>query len=284
MDLAHFIALGHPKLSIRAIRRALDAGSCRVNGQVETFGSRPLARRDVVEFAPPSSRPQDHDFERRRVLLVRDDLIVYDKPAGLPVTPDDAGRKWNLQSMLAPHFGPLIAVHRLDADTSGVVVMARDERTARRLEDTFRDHRVRKVYLTIARGFPRESGTYRSYLVKKASQKGQERWASGRGQDAREAETVWTVERRIGSYASLVRVEPTTGRYHQIRIHFSEMGHPIYGDRQYGDRQDPVHVTRHMLHAWRATLPDPADAKHEIELVAPVPREFTELEQALRKL
>jgi 23S rRNA pseudouridine955/2504/2580 synthase/23S rRNA pseudouridine1911/1915/1917 synthase len=267
---------------VRAIRRALDAGSCRVNGASETFGSRILKRHDIVEFIAPSHRPQDHDFDPRRVLYQDADMVAYDKPAGLPVTPDDEGRKWNLLALLRDQFGLLIAVHRLDADTSGAVLMARNEKTARRLEDHFREHDVKKVYLAIVRGHPRESGAYRSYLVKVGSQKGQERWRSGRGQDAREAVTAWTVLERVGPYASVVQVEPETGRYHQIRIHFSEMGHPIYGDRIYGDRQDPIHVTRHLLHAWKITIPSLGGKPFELK--TPVPKEFEEAKRALAKL
>lgn len=282
MDLAHFIALrAGAGLSIRAIRRHLDARCCRVNGAAETFGSRVLRRNDVVEFYLPTHRPQDHDFEPARVLHQDDDLIAYDKPAGLPVTPDDAGKKWNLLAMLRKELGFLIAVHRLDADTSGIVLMARNEKTARRLEDHFRDHAVKKTYLAIVRGHPRESGSYRSYLVKVDSQKGSEKWRSGRGQNAREAETNWKVLERIGPYASLVQVEPATGRYHQIRIHFSEMGHPIYGDRLYGDRLDPIHVTRHLLHAWQAVVPRNGEA---LTIKTPVPKEFEEAKRALGKL
>jgi RluA family pseudouridine synthase len=284
LDLAHFIALQHRTLSVRAIRRHLDTGSCRVNGQVERFGSRILKRHDVVEFYVPESRPQDHDFESKRLLRETDAFIAYDKPAGLPVTPDDAGKKWNLLSLLSAKFGHLIPVHRLDADTSGIVIMARNEKTARALEDSFRSHSVQKTYLAIVRGHPRETGLYRSYLVKKASQKGSEKWGSGKGQDAREAETHWTVEERLGKYGSLVRVEPKTGRYHQIRIHFSEMGHPIYGDRIYGDRADPIHVTRHLLHAWQAIIPDPSSKDETMEIKTPMPKEFVDAMAALKKL
>jgi RluA family pseudouridine synthase len=284
-DLAHFIAFSAKgQLSVRAIRRALDAGACRVNGHIETFGSRKLKRGDIVEFYIPAQHQRDHDFDDKRLLHASDDIIVYDKPAGLPVTPDDAGRKWNLRDLLQKHFGGLvIAVHRLDADTSGAVIFARSEKTARRLEEAFREHQVKKTYLALVRGHPRESGEFRSYLVKQTSQKGQERWASGRGKEAREAITTWKVQERLGSFASLVEVQPRTGRYHQIRIHFSEMGHPIYGDRQYGDRQDPIHVTRHLLHAWTVEVPHPS-GEGFLTFKTPFPADFSEAIKLLKKM
>jgi RluA family pseudouridine synthase len=284
-DLAHFIAeIAKGKLSVRAVRRALDQGSCRVNGKVESFGSRKLKRGDIVEFFIPATHARDHDFEARRVIHEDDDCIAYDKPPGLPVTPDDGGKKWNLRAVLEKKLGGLIIpVHRLDADTSGVVIFARNQKSARALEDAFRDHQVTKVYLALVRGHPRETGEYRSYLVKVADSKGLERWESGRGPGAKEAVTTWKLIERISTYASLVEVEPKTGRYHQIRIHFSEMGHPIYGDRAHGDRQDPIHVTRHLLHAWKATFKHPTTGK-QMTLTTRFPDDFTAATKLLKKV
>lgn len=284
-DLAHFIAEGSKgELSIRSVRRALDQGSCRVNGKVESFGSRKLQRGDVVEFFLPAQHQRDHDFDAKRLLFCDDELVAYDKPPGLPVTPDDGGRKWNLRAVMQDHFaGKIIAVHRLDADTSGIVIFARTEGAARKLEESFREHQITKVYLALVRGHPLDQSEYRSYLVKVADSKGQERWKSGRGRDAREAITTWTVAERIGKYGSLVEVTPKTGRYHQIRLHFSEMGHPIYGDRIYGDRQDPIHVTRHLLHAWKLTFTHPSTGK-TINLATPYPNDFTAAVKMLRKV
>ena len=282
MDLAHFIASRQAGLSIRSVRRALDAGACRINGGVERFGSRQVRRGDVVEFFIPAKRPEDHDFEPERLIHDDDGIVAYDKPAGLPVTPPEA-RRWNLLDCLKKHFGELHAVHRLDADTSGIVVFARTRLGATQLEEYFREHRVKKTYLAIVRGHPRQSGIYRSYLVKVGESKGQERWQSGRGPDAREAVTEWEVEERIGRYASLIRVQPQTGRYHQIRIHFAEMGHAIYGDRIYGDRHDPIHVTRHLLHAWKTSLPNPMGGR-PLELKTPFPAEFEAAKRLLAKV
>lgn len=281
-DLAHFIASRQSGLSIRAVRRALDAGACRVNGAVERFGSAIVRRGDVVEFFIPKKRPEDHDYEPERLVHDDDGIVVYDKPPGLAVVPPEA-RRWNLLDCLKKQFGELHAVHRLDADTSGLVIFSRTKLGADQLDEYFRDHRVKKTYLAIVRGHPRDSGIYRSYLVKVGEQKGHERWRSGRGPDAREAVTEWKVEERIGAYASLIEVSPQTGRYHQIRIHFSEMGHPVYGDRLYGDRRDPIHVTRHLLHAWKVKLPSPMGGR-DLELKTRFPEDFTEAKRLLAKV
>lgn len=279
--LAAFVArmLG---TSGRAAKRLIERGGVRVDGVVETFASRELRRGETVE-AFPEQAPREHAFEARRVAYQAEHVLAYDKPAGLPVTRPDDGEGWSLVDvLLAALPPPIIPVHRLDADTSGLVLFARREATARALEALFRAHRVRKTYLAIVRGHPRERGTYRSYLVCREKGPGYERWASGRGPDARCAETSWEVVERLGPYASLVRIMPATGRHHQIRIHFAEMGHPLYGDLRYGDRRDPVQAPRHMLHAWRIELPDP-EGGAPLAIASAVPAEFRRLAAALRR-
>jgi RluA family pseudouridine synthase len=268
--------------SVREARRLVESGCVRVNGRTETFASHELASGDVVEVFAELA-PQEHIFDPRRVLHDGGGVLAYDKPAWLPVTPTEGPKSWSLTDILKAAVGEVIPVHRLDADTSGIVLFARDEATARKLEAMFRDHAVQKTYLAIVRGQPRESGEHRSYLVKVAAGKGFERWKSGRGQDAREAVTTWTVRERLGHYGSLVEVNPRTGRYHQIRLHFSEMGSPLYGDRTYGDRRDPVQAPRHMLHAWKIELPHPGGGP-ALSLVADIPREFRRLSEELRRL
>ncbi len=282
LGLAHFLVQAcKGKLSVRAARRLLEDGCCRIDGRIETFGSRVLKHGEVVEFFIPESH--EHTFDPRRVIYDQGGVVAYDKPAWLAVTPTDGPKSWSLFDILKPQLGELHAVHRLDADTSGIVMFARTPEVAQRLEAMFRDHAVKKTYVAIVRGHPRETGLHRSYLVKVESRRGFEKWASGRGAEAREAVTAWTVEERLGKYGSRVRVEPQTGRYHQIRIHFSELGFPLYGDRLYGDRKDPIHVGRHLLHASRVLLPHPSGGP-ALDIACPPPREFAEAEERLRKL
>jgi RluA family pseudouridine synthase len=280
-DLAHFLVhASGGAVSVRGARRLLENGCCRIDGRVETYGSRVLKRGEIVEFFLPEET--EHRFDQRRVLLDDVGVFAYDKPPFLPVTPTDAVKSWSLLDILKKATGELFPVHRLDADTSGIVLFARSREIAERLEQMFKDHAVEKTYHAIVRGHPRENGTYRSYLVKQEAQRGFEKWKSGRGPDAREAITTWEVERRLGNYGSLVKVMPKTGRYHQIRIHFSEMGFPLYGDRMYSDRRDPIHVTRHLLHASRVQLPHPVGGP-AIDVKCKPPRDFDQaIEQLVR--
>lgn len=281
MRLAAFVARMRPGLSGREAKRLIGNGLVRIDGMVETYASRELRQGETVEVFAELA-PQEHVFDRARIVHEDDELLAYDKPAWLPVTPTDATKSWSLLDILKAELGPaIIPVHRLDADTSGIVLFAKREQAARRLEESFRDHLVAKTYLAIVRGHPRPAGEHRSYLVQRDKGQGFERWESGHGEDARAAVTTWEVLEQLGQYGALVRVQPKTGRHHQIRIHFSEMGHPLYGDRRHGDRRDPVQAPRHMLHAWKIELPHPRSG--ELRLTAPVPDEFDDLALALKR-
>lgn len=281
--LAAYVARQRGGISVREAKRLIESGVVRVDGRVETFASRQLRPGETVEVFAELA-PQEHVFDPKRIVYDSPAFLAYDKPAWLPVVPTDQAKSWALIHILKAALGPeLIPVHRIDADTSGVVLFAKQERAARRLEEAFRDHQVRKTYLAIVRGHPRASGEHRSYLVQTGKGQGFERWESGHGADARAAVTTWEVQEELGPFGALVRVQPKTGRHHQIRIHFAEMGHPLYGDRRHGDRADPVQAPRHMLHAWKVEVPDP-EGGEAIRIVAPKPREFEDLAEELRRL
>ncbi|NRA38688.1 MAG: RluA family pseudouridine synthase [Planctomycetes bacterium] len=281
-DLAHFLHdhLPGKVMSIRAVRRLLTSGCCTVNGQVESFGSRRLNRGDIVDYDKKAIRQQEPDdtFTKKRLLYDLHDIIAYDKPAGLPVTATDDKRRWHLHRVLQDEFGRLHPVHRLDADTSGIVLFSRSEKRAAELQEMFKEHQIKKTYKAIVRGLPKDKGERKTYIRCLEKQQGFEKWGTSKGPDAREAMTAWKLESRLGKFASLMHVEPQTGRYHQIRIHFSEMGHPLFGDRLYGDRQDPIHCSRHMLHASQIIIPAGKDI---IKITCSLPDDFKQLQTDL---
>jgi RluA family pseudouridine synthase len=273
---------GEKRWSGRQIKEWLELGCCRINGRVERFASRELNYGDVVEFTPPAT-DTEHRFDRRRIIYEGDGIIAYDKPAWLPVTRTDAVKSWSLTDILKAELGAVIPVHRLDADTSGIVLFATVQAVARQLEAMFAEHAIAKEYVALVRGHPPETGERRSYLIQVEARQGTERWKSGRGANAREAATAWKVEEHLGTYGSRVRVLPKTGRYHQIRLHFSEMGHPIYGDLIYGDRRDPIPVHRHLLHAAQVSFTHPVTGV-AVVIRCRTPTEFADAERALRTL
>lgn len=283
-DLGHYLAEALPgRWSVRAVRRLLAAGAVTINGQLETFGSRRLKKAEVVDWQLPASDTPNDRFESKRLVFDDHGLVVYNKPPGLAVTPTEGGKQWHLLKLLSDALGSVHPVHRLDADTSGLVLFARSSVLAEEASTWFREHKVAKTYHAIVRGHLKEKGERRSYLVLQSQQPGFEKWGTGRGPEAREAITTWQVEEVLGGYACLVKVIPATGRHHQIRIHMSEMGHPLYGDRIYGDRRDPILCRRHMLHATSMRIPNPQGGK-ALSFRSRLPEDMNELSNELRKL
>lgn len=270
-------------LSGREAKRLLEASQCYVNGRIETFGSRVLEQGDVVELVLPERLKKARiAFDRERVVYDDDDLVVYDKPANLQVVPGDGKKGPSLVALVREVYPTAEPVHRIDADTSGLVVFAKDPTVRAALEDAFKEHAVEKRYLALVRGQPRTEGTHKSYFVKVAAGTGFERWESGSGEGAKEAITRWRLVEKVGFWGALVEVRPETGRHHQIRIHMAELGHPLLGDTRYGDRRDPVTVPRHMLHAAEIELTHPKTGK-KLHLKARLPDDFKAAIESLRR-
>lgn len=218
-------------------------------------------------------------FRRSFHVLYEDDaLIAVDKPAGWVVHPSRGHHGGDtLLDLLAAHLPESFApgspyrpafVHRLDQGTSGVIVAAKSRESARRLEAEFRGGRVRKRYLALVRGsITLDEGTLEASIARSETRKGYTRFrASHRDEPddaiARPAETVWRVRERFRR-ATLLEIEPTTGRTHQIRVHLAGIGNPILGDGDYGNKEanrayrERHRTSRLFLHAERLELVHP---------------------------
>lgn len=217
-----------------------------------------------------------------RVLHADEHLVVVDKEPGLTVHPAPSVVEPTLVHRAAHHFPTLLhqggerpgVVHRLDKDTSGLIVMALSEPARLNLTQAFASRHVRKEYLALVAGVPDPSGTVTLSLGRHPSIK--TRMAvTPRG--GRTAETryrlLWTAPDRS---ASLLRVRILTGRTHQIRVHLAALGHPILGDAVYADKGTAGRAPRQMLHAWQLSFAHPADGE-EMRFCAPPPRDFLEV-------
>ena len=273
--LATFLRLRlGPDAGLAAVKRSLERGRCTVNGRIRTFGSYRLKAGDRVVFSGRLIEKRPPLTIRERCVLFRDDyLLIYDKPAGYPCAPTDDPARPSLLSALEAHSGAggLVLVHRLDRDTSGAMLFARDQDTARAVEGLFRRRAVRKLYEAIVDGvLRREEGQVVSNLKKAGGTPG--RWASVR-EGGRRAETAWRVLERLGR-ATLLGLEPRTGRTHQLRVHLSEMGHPILGDALYGRKfRCDLRPERHLLHARRIEFEHPVSGR-KVSATAPRPADF----------
>jgi 23S rRNA pseudouridine955/2504/2580 synthase len=254
--------------SVKSLKRAIDAKRCTVNGKIEIFASHPLKEGDVVVL---DYGPQDRMV--LPVLYEDEDLFIVDKPAGLTCE--------------NRYFAPLLPkraalIHRLDKETSGIVMLGKNEEILAQMIALFRDRAVHKQYLALVDGCPAEGqGTIENILRKKASlTSGQVFFEATKGKGVA-AITNW--KRLAGAQeASLLLCEPVTGRTHQLRVHLSGMGHPILGDLQYGKRfRSRLRPRRQLLHAYTLSFIHPKTQK-PVRVEAPIPPDFQDAMQHLR--
>jgi 23S rRNA pseudouridine1911/1915/1917 synthase len=224
-----------------------------------------------------------------RVLAEGPGWLAIDKPAGMPVHPlreDERGTVMNAVAARHPEVhgvgeGGLRSgvVHRLDVDTSGVLLVATRQDTWQSLREAFAAHRVEKLYRAIVRGHLRGSGRIELPLVTARHRPARVRVASERerqrSRGVRLGSLSWRVCEPLAT-ATLVEVRPVTGHLHQIRVTFAELGHPVAGDRAYGPPGDPTGAARQMLHAARV-------AAGAIEADSPDPADFAALLERLRE-
>ncbi len=232
----------------------------------------------------PNISDADRAFVRSLLIHEDDDVLAFNKPPGLAVQ-TAGGRGQSLDFLLwafAKSNGkrPRL-VHRIDSGTSGVLVVARTQPAAAALSEEFAKRRASKTYLALVSGLiPEEGeGTAAMPLLKVPSDRGgRERMIAAQpGQDgALEAQTHWKILGRQGTSA-LMEARPVTGRMHQIRAHFSEMGCPILGDRIYGTGK--LSGDRLMLHAAKLAIAHPSGGP--LELKAPPPPDFVTAAGAL---
>jgi tRNA pseudouridine32 synthase / 23S rRNA pseudouridine746 synthase len=200
-------------------------------------------------------------------VVYRDDrLLVLDKPSGLLSVP---GRGAHLQDCLSARVQALLpsalVVHRLDRDTSGLMVMALDADAQRELSRRFAERRVEKRYVAVVFGCPRTvEGTIELPMRKDFDHPPRHRIDP---LDGRPAQTAWRVVERCGDRSRL-EVQPLTGRSHQIRLHLATLGHPILGDNLYAHPEARAMASRLLLHAEHLSLAHPQDDRAQKWTVA----------------
>jgi len=277
-------------VSRAAASRWVDAGRVLVDGRARPRSHR-LEGGERLRWERPEPAPAAEPLPERVPLRVRyedEHLLVVAKPAGLVVHPGAGHHSGTLVNALLGREGTRLStlggsgrpgiVHRLDKDTSGLLLVAKDDRTHRALARDLAAHRIERRYLALAQGHLAASGTVDAPLARHPRDR--KRMAVVPG--GRRAVTRWRVVQSHPA-ADLVEATLETGRTHQIRVHLAHLRHPVVGDRSYG--ADPtlaarLGLERPFLHAWRLTFRHPADGR-ELELTEPLP---DELENALARL
>jgi len=278
--LDKFVAARMVDLSRSAVQRLIAGGFVTVNG-AHTDAARRVGPGDAIVVRIPPSAPATIEAEAIPLSIVYedDDLIVIDKPAGLVVHPAAGHDRGTLVNAVLAHAPDLEGVggetrpgivHRLDKDTSGLIVVARNDAAHRDLQRQFKARTVKKVYLALVEGCVAPSeGIIDAPIARDRVHR--KRMAVGMG--GREARTRYRVIRygsAGGGEYTVVEAYPETGRTHQIRVHFAWLGHPLVGDRVYGRRQPTLPIDRHFLHATRLTLHLPSSGE-ERTFESPLP-------------
>lgn len=308
-----FLAEQLPTFSRSTLRRSIDAGHVRVD-DAPCKASLRLEPGNVVvvdQVAAPREGPKPQNIPLT-ILYEDDAIVVVDKRAGMIVHPAKGHWEGTLASALAHHFGPLSSrggptrpgiVHRLDRETSGVIVVAKNDQAHDALAAQFKSREVKKEYLAIVLGVPDRDrdvvdepiGDHPTNREKKAIRR--------EDPGARQAVTVFETVERFAGY-SLVRALPRTGRTHQIRIHLTHIRHPVLCDKLYGGGRTKISeldlipasqighdseaefgkliLVRHALHAHKLTITNPITNK-PMQFEAPLHADMEHTLAALRK-
>lgn len=282
-----FITEAHPELTSRShIKKLIDEERVFVNGQ-PSKPHRKLKNGDMIEIDLIRERegkavlPQDIPLD---ILYEDDYLLVVNKPAGMPAHPAPGANKGTLVNALLHHCKKLSSagtqerpgiVHRLDKDTSGLMVVAKDDETHRQLAGQFKERTINKKYIAFVKGAVElDKGMIEAPIGRHPSHRQK---LTVRFSESRDAVTEYEVVKHFKG-CTMVELTPKTGRMHQLRVHLSYIGHPILGDAIYGEKSELI--TRQALHATMLGFTHPATKKY-LEFNADIPADMRKLQDFL---
>jgi 23S rRNA pseudouridine1911/1915/1917 synthase len=268
------LASFYPDASRTTLRQMLQSGRVRVNGEIEKNARRELDPEDWVDVAQKSV--QIALPPGLAILHEDDDILVVLKSHGLLTVATEREKETTAQAYLNQYLKikgeeRVHVVHRLDRETSGVLVFAKNFEAREKLKDKFAAHDVDRVYIAIIEGsIEPPAGTIRSNLRERRDLRME---SVDFHPDAKPAVTHYRTIQSVGGW-SMLEITLETGRKNQIRTHLSEAGHPVAGDRMYGSALNPL--GRLGLHAKLLGFDHPGNGKHLV-FTAPVPKVFREL-------
>jgi 23S rRNA pseudouridine1911/1915/1917 synthase len=280
--LDRYLALALPQFSRSRLQALIRAGDVRLRGQA-TRTRETVRAGDVVALTEPP--PQEIEAQAEeiplQVLFEDDDVLVLNKPAGLVVHPGAANQAHTLVNALLHHCANLSGiggkqrpgiVHRLDKETSGCLVVAKNDAAHQHLSRQFAERAVKKIYLALVAGaFKRPRGTIDAPIGRHPVQRKKMTVHPTKGRVAR---TDYRVLQTSGG-VSLVECVIHSGRTHQIRVHLHHIGHPVIGDSLYGRK---IAAPRQMLHAWKLGFTHP-HTNERLFFEAPLPEDFQRLQE-----
>jgi 23S rRNA pseudouridine1911/1915/1917 synthase len=286
LRLDRFLANELPQFSRSRLQQLIRNGFVRLNGAAVRPRD-PIRPGDLVDLTEPPLEKIDNQPEAipLEILVEDDDLIVINKPAGLVVHPGAGHREHTLVNALLHHCPTLSGiggqerpgiVHRLDKETSGCLVVAKNDEAHRALSVQFAERTVAKTYLALVAGkMRRTAGVIDEKIGRHRADRQRMSVQSERGRSARTDYRVL----RASQQGSLVECKLHSGRTHQIRVHLHHLGHPVLGDKIYS-RKSADKFPRQMLHAWKLGFQHPRTGESK-NFEAPLPNDFAEAMNAI---
>ena len=280
--LDKFLAEVLPSHSRSRLQSLVKAGAVRVNGEVVSKTSHLVTEGDVVLVNIPAPVPARLEAENIPLDIIYEDenLVIINKPAGMVVHPAPGHDTGTLVHAVLGGLDDLEGiggelrpgiVHRLDKDTSGLIVVAKNETAHRWLQDQFRTRQVEKVYLALVDGKPPTPvGRIEAAIARDPSHR--KKMAIVSDSRGRQAVTEYKVVKEFAAH-SLIEAHPFTGRTHQIRLHLAFINCPIVGDRIYGKKNPTIELHRHFLHAQQLSIVLPGESEKRT-FSAPLPDEL----------
>lgn len=277
------------ELTRNFIQILMDESNILVNGK-KVKPSYKVSCNDVIEINIPEKKdlevlPQDIDID---ILYEDNDIIIVNKKKGMVVHPANGNHENTLVNAILAHCKDSLSgingvirpgiVHRIDKDTSGILVIAKNDDAHNNLAKQFKEHSINRVYIALVRGvLPNDEGTIDMPIAR--SKKDRKKMSVD--PKGKNAVTHFKVIERFEKY-TLVELKLETGRTHQIRVHMSQIGYPLVGDKIYSNGKNPFGIEGQMLHAKLLGLSHPSTGKY-IEFDSEFPDEFKNVLNELRK-
>jgi len=268
-------------LSRSQIKKLIEKKKVRVDGVLRKSSYKLQEKERVeIDYERPDYKENIPENIPLELIYTDEHIVVINKPSGLVVHPGAGYKEHTLVNALLYYFPEIKdigpddrpgIVHRLDKETSGVMVVAKTSEAYRRLQRQFKQRKVQKLYLCLVWG-------------KITAEEGRISWSIGRhpthgermsikSRKPRKAETLYSVKKRFAKF-TLLEVKPLTGRTHQIRVHLSASGHPLVGDTRYGRRKSTnVECPRLFLHAFKLLFNHP-ETQQRVEFSSPLPQDL----------
>ena len=277
-----FIAAVWPQLSRSAAQRLINGGNVRINGEVHDRVSRKLRDGDQVDLEIPEAAdlilsPEDIPLD---IYYEDSDIVVVNKSVGMVVHPAAGHYQGTMVNALLAHCDDLSGingvlrpgiVHRLDKDTSGLLMVAKNDKAHRNLTQQLQDRQVKRRYLALVHGVIRENSGRIEAPIGRDPRDRQKMAVTH--QNSKEAITYYQVLQRYPTGFTWLELRLATGRTHQIRVHLAYIGHPVAGDPRYGPAKPAFGLTGQFLHAHLLGFHHPRTGEY-LEFRSPMPTTF----------